>query len=149
MQVKIKLVSGGILPKIKTYGASCVDCYARLNQCDELNDEGELEIKPHETKLIPLGFCVELPIGYEMQIRPRSGLSCKGLVTELGTIDSDYRGEVGAIMNNRSNYPMFIMNGDRICQASVQQSEKVDFLEVEELTDTERGTGGFGSTGTR
>jgi len=141
MKVKIKLIKDGEMPKYKTSGASCMDCYARIES------HNPVEIKPYETKLIPLGFCVELPEGYEMQIRPRSGLSCKGLVAEIGTIDSDYRGEVGAIMNNRSSHSMFVIDGDRICQAKIVKAERIELEQVGELSNTERGVNGFGSTG--
>lgn len=137
MRVKIKLVSGGKLPEYKTKGASCCDCYAR---------EGRV-LYPHNRAVIPLGFCLELPEGYEAQIRPRSGLSKKGIDSILGTIDSDYRGEVCAIIVNTLDKAIYIEDGERVCQMKIAKSPQVDFELCEELEASERGANGFGSTG--
>lgn len=137
MNVPIKLIEGGRIPEYKTKGSAGADCYSRV---DDL-------IFPKETKIIPLGFCVEIPEGYEMQIRPRSGLSTKGKIGILGTIDSDYRGEVCAIIHNNSDEEFKVNKGDRIVQAIVAPVEQVGFYLVNSLSETERGTGGFGHTG--
>lgn len=140
MNVKIKLFEGGKVPVYKTKGASCCDCYARL-------DKDFIVIFPNERELIPLGFALELPQGYEAVIRPRSGMMSKSIDEAIGTIDSDYRGEVRACMINNSHERIKIYNGDRICQMKIQESKQFNFEVVEELSETERGEGGFGSTG--
>lgn len=137
MEVKIKLVEGGRIPEYKTDGSSGADCYSRVND----------KIRPGETKIIPLGFAVEIPEGYEMQIRPRSGLTSKGKLSIIGTIDSDYRGEVGAIIYNSSEDEFVVSSGDRISQAIISPVIKANFNVVEKLSETSRGSGGFGSTG--
>lgn len=104
-------------------------------------------IKPHETKVIPLGFEVEIPVGYEMQMRPRSGLGLKGKVAVFGTIDSDYRGEVGAIIHNNTQEDFIVSKGDRVSQAVVAPVTIAKFNPVLLLSETQRGSGGFGSTG--
>ena len=99
---------------------------------------------------VKTGLFIELPIGYEAQVRPRSGLAAKKGVTVLnspGTIDADYRGEIGVILVNLSNEPFTIENGERIAQLVIAKHERAIWEEVDELTETERGTGGFGSTG--
>ncbi len=142
MQIKIKRINNGKLPKYKTTGASGADCYARI--------ENSVIIKAGKTETIPLGFAVEIPEGYEMQIRPRSGLARKNSVKAvLGTIDSDYRGEVCAIVCNDSTEDFEVKDGDRIAQAVVAPVIQVNWDVVESLTDTERGGGGFGSTGVK
>ena len=103
-----------------------------------------------ERAMIPTGLFIELPVGYEMQIRPRSGLAAKhgiSLMNTPGTIDADYRGEIKVIVVNLSNEPFTIERGERIAQAVVARHEQVEWVAVEELGDTERGAGGFGSTG--
>lgn len=140
MQIKIKRIKDGKLPEYKTEGSAGADCYARL--------EESITIKPRETKVIPLGFQVEIPQGYEMQMRPRSGLASKSqIVAVLGTIDSDYRGEVGAIIFNDSSFDFEVKNGDRIAQAVIAPVIKAEWYLTENLSETERGEGGFGSTG--
>jgi len=107
-------------------------------------------LKPLERKLIPTGLFIELPAGYEAQIRPRSGLAIKhgiSLVNTPGTIDADYRGEIGVIMINLSNEDFVINDGERICQMVIAAHERAEWIEVEELNSTERGSGGFGHTG--
>ena len=139
MNVNIKILKDGVKPEYKTEQASCLDCYAKK----------DIVIKANSIELIPLGFCLELPINYEAQIRPRSGLAKLGIQTILGTIDSDYRGEVNAIvMNNTSNYYK-VKKGDRICQMFIGKTERIELVEKEELSSTVRGDGGFGSTGNK
>lgn len=142
MQIKIKRINNGKLPEYKTTGASGADCYARI--------EKPVVIKSRKTETIPLGFAVEIPDGYEMQIRPRSGLARKdGVKAVLGTIDSDYRGEVCAIIFNDGEKDFEVKDGDRIAQAVVAPVIQANWDVVESLTDTERGGGGFGSTGVK
>ena len=145
--IPIKLVEGGKLPVYKTMGAACCDCYARLNikQGNEVLDY--VVLFPKERKMIPLGFAIELPEGYEAVIRPRSGLMKNGVDEMIGTIDSDYRGEIMACLVNNSNERIRIYNGDRICQMKIQVAEQFSFVTVDTLSETERGDGGFGSTG--
>ena len=103
-----------------------------------------------ERKLIPTGLFIELPEGYEVQIRPRSGLALNeglGLLNSPGTIDADYRGEIGIIVVNLSRYPITIKDGERICQMVINKIEQAEWIEVEDLAETERGAGGFGHTG--
>jgi len=141
MEIKIKLIENGRLPEYKTSGSAGADCFARL-------DSGDIEILPGMSVKIPLGFAVELPDGFEMQIRPRSGLACNfGIFAILGTIDSDYRGEVCALIHNANNKNYVIRNQDRIAQAVISPVIKADWKISDNLNDTERGTNGFGSTG--
>lgn len=139
IEIPIKLIDGGRMPEKKTGGASCFDCYARMDY------EGCL--MPHNRAIIPLGFAIELPECYEAVIRPRSGLTKKGIDETIGTIDSDYRGEVMACLINNSDNDFYILNGDRICQMKIQKSEKFKLVEKKDLTETLRGINGFGSTG--
>lgn len=137
MNVKIKRIENGILPEYKTLGSSGADCYSRINWI----------VNSGDTMKIPLGFAVEIPMGYEMQIRPRSGLSKDGIISQLGTIDSDYRGEVCAIVTNNTKENFMIHKGDRIAQAVICPVIIANWNEVQELSETKRGKGGFGSTG--
>ena len=137
IDVNIKLLEDGIIPVYKTEGSAGADCFSRVDAV----------IKPHETKVIPLGFAVEIPNGYEMQIRPRSGLATKGKQAIFGTIDSDYRGEVGAIIYNSSDDEFVVKKGDRIAQCLIAPVIIASFNAVDELSETERGNAGFGSTG--
>ena len=139
MKIEIKLIDGGKLPEFKTDGAVCADCYARC--------ETPIEIKPNERKLIPLGFAVELPKGYEMIIRPRSGMTKNGVDAGIGTIDYDYRGEVMACLINNFSKAISVENGSRICQCAIRQVPDIEFEVVEQLSKTTRGSDGFGSTG--
>ena len=139
MKVNIKLINGGKLPEFKTDGAVCADCYAR---CKE-----PIEIKPNERKLIPLGFAVELPKGYEMVIRPRSSMTKNKIDSGIGTIDWDYRGEVMACLINNLDKAISVEDGTRICQCAIRQVPEIEFEVVDELSETIRGAGGFGSTG--
>ena len=114
------------------------------------NIEEPIVLKPLERKLIPTGLFIELPEGYEAQIRPRSGLALNeglGLLNSPGTIDADYRGEIGVIAVNLSNNVIQIEDGERICQMVIQKVEQAEWIETEILEDTERGAGGFGHTG--
>lgn len=125
------------LPEKKSRGASCYDCYARTY----------FDLLPGQIVKIPLGFCIELPYSYEAQIRPRSGLSLDGLVVIPGTIDSDYRGEVCAVVVNLNNSNWRVRKDDRIAQMAFARVLDYDFEVVKELSITERGEKGFGSTG--
>ena len=140
VEVKIKLIDGGLLPEAKTEGAVCADCYARTPF------EEEIVIPVGERRLIPLGFAMEIPDGYEAVIRPRSGLSSKGIDETVGTIDTDYRGEVKGCLVNNSKEDFVVHNGDRICQIAIRQVPKIMFTITDNLSETERGEGGFGST---
>ncbi len=112
--------------------------------------ERDVTIAPGTTELIPSGFSIELPIGFEAQVRPRSGLAVKhnvGILNSPGTIDSDYRGEVKVILTNFGKAPFVVKRGDRIAQMVVHRYTRVEWREVENLNDTARGSGGFGHTG--
>lgn len=135
--VKVKLVEGGVMPVYKTKGAACADCYARL----------DVNIPSGKRALVPLGFCIELPEGYEAEIRPRSGNSKNGVDVCIGTIDEDYRGEVMACVVNNLGEGLAVEKGSRVCQMKIQKAEQFKFIQVEELSETERGQGGFGHTG--
>lgn len=116
------------------------------------NNENPEIIKPGETKLIPTGIAIALPNGYEAQIRPRSGLALKNSLTVLntpGTIDSDYRGEIGIILINHGKKDYIVENGARIAQMVIAKYEQVELEFVKELDETKRGSGGFGSTGVK
>lgn len=142
MEVKIKCTSKNGVPTYITEHAAGMDLVADLKE--------PVVIKPLERVLIGTGLYIELPQGYEAQIRPRSGLAIKKGLTVLntpGTIDADYRGEVKVILINLSNKECIINNGERICQMIVARHEKVVWKIVEELNDTKRGDGGFGHTG--
>lgn len=140
MQIKIKRIGNGKIPKYKTIGSVGADCYARIDK--------DVVIAAGKSATIPLGFAVEIPEGYELQIRGRSGLAHTFAVEGFtGTIDQDYRGEVSAILFNKSETAFVIKNEDRIAQAVVTPIIKAEWMEVEELSKTERGSGGFGSTG--
>ncbi len=143
MQVKIINLSPFPLPQYETTGSAGMDIRANL--------EAALTLQPLERSLVPTGLFIELPTGYEAQIRPRSGLSIKKgltLANAPGTIDSDYRGEIKVIMVNLSNQPQTIEPGERIAQMVVARYERIEWTEAKTLTSTSRGTGGFGSTGT-
>ena len=142
ISVKIINNSGNPLPEYATAGSSGMDIRAWL--------EKEVSIKPLERILISTGLFIELPLGYEAQIRPRSGLAIKQGITCLntpGTIDADYRGEIKVILINLSNENQTIQNGDRIAQIVIQQIEKAEWIESAQINTTERGEGGFGHTG--
>lgn len=157
MIVKVK-TSFNELPKYMTNGSSGIDLRAYFGErmpegrggIAEYHNE-EFILNPGVRALIPTGIFMELPEGYEAQIRPRSGLAWKHGITVLntpGTIDADYRGEVGVILINHSNVPFKISNGDRIAQMVIMKVETPTLVSVDVLTETERGDGGFGHTGT-
>ena len=111
-----------------------------------------ITLKPLERTLVKTGLFIELPIGFEAQVRPRSGLAFKKGITVLnspGTVDADYRGEIGVILVNLSNEDFVIENGERIAQLVIAKHERAEWIEVEELNETSRGAGGFGSTGVK
>jgi dUTP pyrophosphatase len=142
MDVKIVNKSSHRLPVYKTSASAGVDLHANLDKPVHLN--------PLERLLVPTGLYIELPVGYEAQVRPRSGLAVKSGVTVLntpGTIDADYRGEIKVILINLSQETFIINDGDRIAQMIVTQHEKANWVEVDELSVSERGAGGFGHTG--
>ena len=142
MEIKIVKKSNNELPAYSTQLSAGMDLRAFL--------PGPVVLKPMERKLIPTGLFVEIPAGYEAQIRPRSGLALKKGITVLnspGTIDADYRGEVGIILINLSNEDFVIESGERICQMIVASHETVEWNLVEKLEETQRGEGGFGHTG--
>jgi len=147
MKVEVKVFNGSNnpLPRYATKDSSGLDLRANI--------DGTIVIEPGERALIPTGLKVAIPIGYELQIRPRSGLALKSgisLVNSPGTIDSDYRGDVGIIIINHGHIPFTIVNGDRIAQAVLAPSIQLDWCEVNHeslLSETERGEGGFNSTG--
>jgi dUTP pyrophosphatase len=142
MRVKIINKSNNALPAYETASSAGMDLRAFL--------DSDVVLKPFERKLIPTGLYIELPDGYEAQIRPRSGLAIKSGITVLnspGTIDADYRGEIKVILINLSNQDFTIKSGERICQMVIAKHEKAEFIEVEEISETERGAGGFGHTG--
>ena len=140
MYVKIKIFEGGKKPEYKRIGDACLDCYARL-------DCKAFAIPSGERALIPLGFALELPPDYEAIVRPRSGLTSKYIDVAIGTCDENYRGELKANVINNSDEIFRINNGDRICQLAIREAPKVVFEIVEQLSDTNRGAAGFGSSG--
>lgn len=130
------------LPKYSTAFSAGMDIRANLDEA--------IVLGPGERKLIPTGIFIELPPQYEAQIRPRSGLALKKGITVLntpGTIDADYRGEVGIILINLSDEQFQVNDGERICQMIIARHETVEWIEVDNLNETERGSGGFGHTG--
>jgi dUTP pyrophosphatase len=142
ISINIRNQSSNELPEYATNGAAGMDIRAHLSEA--------VTLQPLERRLIPTGLFLEIPLGYEVQIRPRSGLAYKHGITVLnspGTIDSDYRGEVGVLLINLSNEAFVIENGERIAQMVVAAHEQASWKEVSELSDTDRGAGGFGSTG--
>lgn len=142
MQIKIVNKSRHPLPEYATPLSAGMDIRANLAESITLN--------PLERKLIPTGLFIELPAGYEAQIRPRSGLAAKKGITVLnspGTIDADYRGEICVILVNLSSEPFVVEDGERICQMVVAKHKQPTWVEVDRLSDSERGTGGFGHTG--
>ena len=144
MAVKLKIVnkSQHPTPAYESAQAAGIDIRANIDE--------SIVLKPFQRTLVPTGLYIQLPKGYEAQIRPRSGLALKNGITVLnspGTIDSDYRGEVKVILVNLSDQDFVINNGERICQMVVAKHENAICIEVEQLDDTERGEGGFGHTG--
>ena len=142
MKIKIVNKSNHPLPHYGTEASAGVDL--RANIADPIT------LKPLERVLIKTGLFIELPVGFEAQVRPRSGLAYKHGLTVLntpGTIDADYRGEIGVILVNLSNEEFTIENGERVAQMVIAKHEQAEWSLVEELSDTDRGAGGFGSTG--
>lgn len=140
--VKVVNKSGNELPRYSTPDSAGMDLRASLSE--------PVTLAPMQRALIPTGIYIALPKGYECQIRPRSGLALKHGVTVLnspGTIDADYRGEIGVILVNLSDKPFVVNNGERICQMVVARYDRVAWQQVETLDETERGAGGFGHTG--
>ncbi|MGL4403276.1 MAG: dUTP diphosphatase [Fusobacteriaceae bacterium] len=143
-KVKVKIIKseGVLIPQYMTEESAGMDVRALL--------EESVVLKPLERALIPTGIKMEIPKGYEVQVRPRSGLAIKNGITLLnspGTIDSDYRGEIKVILVNLSSEPFEVKNGERIAQLVIQKVYQMSFEECNELGETERSSGGFGSTG--
>lgn len=144
LQVKIINESGNPLPCYATPGSAGMDLRAWL-------PDGPVTLAPLERKLIPTGIRLEIPCGFECQIRPRSGLALKHGITVLntpGTIDSDYRGYIGVVLVNLSREPFSVTDGERICQMVFAKVESASLSEADSLDTTQRGEGGFGHTGT-
>lgn len=138
--VKIKVIKENHLPEYAHLSDSGADCFASLDK--------EIVLKRGGYVKIPLGFALGLPEGYEMQVRPRSGLAAKnGVFCHFGTVDESYTGEVAAIMFNHSEEDFIIREGTKLCQMVLAPVYKACFVEVDELDETDRGTNGFGSTG--
>lgn len=143
MQLKIVNTSNNPLPAYETQASAGMDLRAYL-------PEGSVTLEPMQRGLIPTGLYMEIPVGYEGQVRPRSGLALKSGITVLnspGTIDADYRGQICVILINLSDKPFLINSGDRIAQMVIARCEQVEPVQVEILSETERGVGGFGHTG--
>ena len=143
MKLNIVNKSDNAMPAYETVNSAGMDLRAYL-------PDGELVIKPMQRALVPTGLFMEIPVGYEGQVRPRSGLAIKSGITVLnspGTIDADYRGEVKVILINLSDVDFVIKSGDRIAQLVISKHEQMEVVEVETLSETERGAGGFGHTG--
>ena len=144
MTIKIINKSQHELPNYETIASAGMDLRANLVE--------PIELKPLERAVVKTGLFIELPIGYEAQVRPRSGLAAKKGITVLnspGTVDADYRGEIGVILVNLSNENFIVENGERIAQLIIAKHERAEWISVEELTETSRGEGGFGSTGVK
>lgn len=142
LNVKVINKSKHDLPEYATEAAAGLDLRANIDE--------SIMLKPLERALVKTGIFMELPVGFEAQVRPRSGLAYKKGITVLnspGTIDADYRGEVGVILVNLSNEPFEVVDGERIAQLVVAKHEQISWESVEVLTDSDRGAGGFGSTG--
>lgn len=143
-KIKIEIINKSKypLPEYATSGSAGVDLYANIDE--------DITVNMGEIKLVPTGIFIKLPLGYEAQIRARSGLSLKHgvtLVNGIGTIDSDYRGEIGIILTTLKNEPFTITPGMKIAQMIIAKHEIAEFVEVEKLDDTKRGAGGFGHSG--
>ncbi|WP_089889737.1 dUTP diphosphatase [Kriegella aquimaris] len=142
MQIKIINNSAHDLPQYETMASAGMDLRANILE--------SVTLQPLERAIIKTGLFIELPVGFEAQVRPRSGLAAKKGITVLnapGTIDADYRGEIGVILVNLSNEPFTIENGERIAQLVIAKHERAIWEAVQELSETSRGEGGFGSTG--
>jgi len=144
MNIKIINKSQHELPNYETMASAGMDLRANLSE--------PITLKPLERTIVKTGLFIELPLGYEAQVRPRSGLAAKNGITVLnapGTIDADYRGEIGVILVNLSHDTFTINNGERIAQLIIAKHERAEWISVEELSETSRGEGGFGSTGVK
>jgi dUTP pyrophosphatase len=144
MTIKIINKSKHDLPSYETLASAGMDLRANISE--------SITLKPLDRTIIKTGLFIELPIGYEAQVRPRSGLAAKKGISVLnapGTIDADYRGEIGVILVNLSNEDFKVEDGERVAQLIIAKHERAEWLEVETLTETSRGSGGFGSTGTK
>tara|TARA_B100001094_G_scaffold226189_1_gene220559 strand:- start:110 stop:544 length:435 start_codon:yes stop_codon:yes gene_type:complete len=144
MKVKVVNKSKHDLPNYSTTASAGMDVRANI--------DNPFTLKPLERTIVKTGLFLELPVGYEVQVRPRSGLAFKKGITVLnspGTIDADYRGEVGVILVNLSSEEFVIEDGERIAQMVIAKHEQASWIEVETLEETERGVGGFGSTGVK
>jgi len=144
MQIKIINKSSHTLPNYETIASAGLDLRANITE--------SIVLKPLERAIVKTGLFIELPIGFEAQVRPRSGLAAKKGITVLnapGTVDADYRGEIGVILVNLSNEDFSIENGERVAQLVIAKHERAEWVEVETLSETSRGEGGFGSTGTK
>jgi dUTP pyrophosphatase len=142
MNVQIINKSKHATPNYETEGSAGMDLRANINE--------SITLKPLERAIIKTGLFIALPIGFEAQVRPRSGLAAKKGITVLnspGTVDADYRGEIGVILVNLSNEEFMVNDGERIAQLIIAKHERVNWQEVTVLNETERGAGGFGSTG--
>jgi dUTP pyrophosphatase len=144
--MKVNIINKGHqpLPQYATEQSAGMDLRANLDE--------PVTLKPLERKLIPTGLHIALPVGFEAQVRPRSGLALKKGITVLntpGTIDADYRGEIGVVLINLSQEDFIVNDGERIAQMVIARHEKADFIEVEVLDETERGEGGYGHTGVK
>ena len=144
MQIKIINKSNHALPHYETIVSAGMDLRANIEEA--------ITLKPLDRTIVKTGLFIELPIGFEAQVRPRSGLAAKKGITVLnapGTVDADYRGEIGVILVNLSNEDFTIENGERIAQLVIAKHERAEWIEVETLSETSRGEGGFGSTGVK
>jgi dUTP pyrophosphatase len=144
MTINIINKSQHALPNYETIASAGMDLRANLSE--------SITLKPLGRAIVKTGLSIELPIGYEAQVRPRSGLAAKNGITVLnapGTVDADYRGEIGVILVNLSNEDFVIQNGERIAQLIIAKHERAEWIEVQQLTETSRGEGGFGSTGVK
>ena len=144
MKIDIINKSPHALPSYQTNGSAGMDLRAHL--------EKDIILKPLERSIIPTGLFVALPLGYEAQVRPRSGLAAKYGLTVLnspGTIDADYRGEIGVILVNLSDTDFTVKNGERVAQLVISKHARGEWVSVQNLSDTSRGSGGFGSTGSQ
>lgn len=144
MQINIINKSSHKLPHYETIASAGMDLRANINE--------PITLKPLERTIVKTGLFIELPVGFEAQVRPRSGLAAKKGITVLnapGTIDADYRGEIGVILVNLSNEDFVIENGERVAQLVIAKHERAEWNEVNELSETTRGEGGFGSTGVK
>jgi len=144
MQIKIINRSSHDLPHYETIASAGMDLRANISE--------PVILKPLERTIIKTGLFIELPVGYEAQVRPRSGLAAKNGITVLnapGTVDADYRGEIGVILANLSNDSFTIENGERVAQLVIAKHERAEWIAVTELSETSRGEGGFGSTGVK